>query len=140
MNCPHCQKELPANYSANWCSFCGKDLPEPASSEQELPPVKFKWKLFLCVLLAPPLLTLLSAAAMHFLILPDSTNESLTPFVGLIGGGIGGIICGVLIGLQSRNLAARVFLSIFMAAIMIPVCVTLCIFGCTFGGYDFRID
>ena len=29
--CPHCQKELPANYAAGWCPFCGRDL-EPGQA------------------------------------------------------------------------------------------------------------
>jgi hypothetical protein len=133
MNCPHCQKELPENYSANWCPLCGTNLNEA--------PIKFHWRLFLVALLCPALLTLLSAAAMRFLISSHSMNEGVSPWVGLIGGAIGGVICGVMLGFQaSKNLPIRIILSILMSAIMIVVCVMLCFFGCSLGGYQFRID
>jgi hypothetical protein len=140
MNCPHCNQNLPKGYDPPWCPYCGKNLDKPVLPEQELPPIKFKWQWFLCSLLAPPLLTLLSATAMRFLISTDSTNENVTPFVALISGAIGGILCGIMLGLQSRSLPARIFLSILMSAIMIPVCIVLCFFGCSIGGYQFSID
>jgi hypothetical protein len=139
MICPHCQKDLPANYSANWCPFCGKNLLPEAEPSQELPPVKLNWRLFLCVLLSPALLTLLSVAAMRF-ILSQPRSEGVSPWVGLIGGTIGGVICGVMLGIQgSKKLPARIFISILMSVIMIVVCVVLCFFGCSMGGYQFDI-
>ncbi len=39
ITCPHCQKELPVNYSAAYCPFCGEMLPDekiPASPVQTL--------------------------------------------------------------------------------------------------------
>ena len=100
--------------------------------------MKFHWKLFLCALLSPALLPLLSAAAMRFLILSRPTNEGVSPMIGLIGGAIGGVICGVMLGWNSRTLPARIALSILMSAIMIIACIMLCFLGCGIGGYQMR--
>lgn len=141
MNCPHCLENLPPDYSSPWCPYCGKNLGAPIPLKQELPPVKFRWRLFLCALLLPVFLTLISAATMRFLILSRPANEGVSPMIALIAGAIGGVICGVMMGFQTGgNLLLRVVLSILMSAIMIAVCITLCFFGCNFGGYQFRID
>jgi hypothetical protein len=140
MTCPHCQKELPENYSALWCPFCGQNL-SLDQPPKESPPIKFNRWLFLCALLFPPVLTLISAMAMRSLMVRQLMGEGVSPLVGLVGGGIGGIICGVMLGLQSsRNPLIRVMLSILMSAIMVVVCIMLCFFGCTVGGYQFRLD
>jgi hypothetical protein len=139
MNCPHCQQELPENYGAAWCPFCGKNWLPEAKPFQKLPPVKFRWRLFLCVLLSPALLTLLSAATMRFVISSHPTGEGVSPTIALAGGTIGGVICGVMLGWNSRTLSARIALSVLMSAIMIIVCIMLCCFGCGIGGYQMRI-
>jgi len=141
MNCQHCQKELPENYGAVYCPFCGKDLAlDNPGALHELPPVRFNGLLFLSALLLPPLLTLLSAALMRFVFLTKPTNEGISPCVALVGGCIGGVICGVLLGMKAgRNLPAKISLSILFSAIMMIVCVALCFFGCGIGGYQMRI-
>jgi hypothetical protein len=140
MNCPHCQKELPEDYSAMWCPFCAKYLTPKAEPPPPLPSAKLNWRIFLCALLGPALLTLISAATMRFLISPGSMNEAVTPYVVFICGPIGGVICGVMLGFQGgRNLPVRIILSLVMVTIMIPVCVVLCFFGCGIGGYQMRI-
>jgi hypothetical protein len=134
MNCPHCQKELPENYSAMWCPFCGLDL-SPVKPLQEASPFKIYWPFFFVALLLPPFLTLVSALCFR------SSNEGVSPMVGMIGGAIGGIICGAMIGCQgSTKLPIRIVLGVVMSAVMIFVCILLCFFGCTAGGYQFRID
>jgi len=138
MNCPHCQQELPPDYSAPQCPFCEKNLLPGSELPKQSPPVKFRWKLFLCALLTPALLTLLSAAAMRSLILPQTTNEGVSPMIALYGGAIGGVICGVTLGLNTRNLLARIAISVLMSAIMIIVCIMLCFFGCGIGGYQMK--
>jgi hypothetical protein len=138
MDCPHCHQTLAPGYPAAWCPFCGKDLLPDAKPLRKLPPVKFNWRLFFCALLCPALLTLLSAAAMRFLILPQPTNEGVSPMIALVTGAIGGVICGVMLGFNSRNLPARIALSILMSVIMIIVCTMLCFFGCGIGGYQMR--
>jgi len=141
VNCPHCQKDLPENYSANWCPFCGKNLSTPPDdSAKTQTPRKFRWhwKLFLCAMLSPALLTLLSAATMRFLVLSHPTSEGVSPTIALLGGAIGGVVCGVTLGLTARNLLNRIAISILMSAIMIVVCIMLCFFGCGIGGYQMR--
>ena len=100
---------------------------------------RFKWLAFLCALLLPPLLTLLSAAIMR-LTLSSPRNEGLSPLIAVIGGAIGGIICGILLTFRAtKNIRHRVVLSVVLSAVMIVVCVSLCFFGCNIGGYQFRI-
>jgi len=131
MNCPHCQKELPKEYSAMWCPFCGQDL-SPQKPPQDAPPFKINWWVFFVALLLPPFLTLLTAMSNL------SPNQSVSPFIALIGGLVGGIVCGVMLGYQgSRNLFVRIILSLVMSVVMVAVCIVLCFFGCTVGGYQF---
>ena len=104
MNCPHCQKEMPEDHGAAYCPLCGKDLSsEPADLARTLPPVKFNSLLFFAALLLPPLLTLLSAAAMRYLVSASPVNEGVSVVVGLLSGVIGGAVCGVLVGLKTSR-------------------------------------
>jgi len=140
MNCPHCQKELPINYGARWCPFCGKDLPasatyavEPPPQSPILSPVKINWLIFFVVLLAPPLLTMLSAS------LVGGRNEQVSPGIGLYGGGAAGIACGIMLCLRlGKTLLARVVLGILLSGVMMVVCIMLCFLGCNLGGYQLR--
>lgn len=127
MTCPKCQKELPQVQTGNRCPFC------------EALKARFHWLVFLCALLLPPLLTLLSAATMR-LTLSKPVDENVSPVITFIGGGIGGIVCGLLLAFRATKfIPARVFLAILLSALMIAVCVTLCLFGCSIGGYQFTI-
>jgi hypothetical protein len=139
MICPHCQRELPENYSTAGCPFCGKDLSvENLKPSPELPTGNFNGRIFLCALLFPPLLTLISATAMG-LIFSHPINESVSPLIALVSGAIGGVICGTMLGFQaSEKLPARIIISILMSAIMVVICIMLCMFGCIFGGYEKR--
>ncbi|MBI3879511.1 MAG: hypothetical protein HY301_05545 [Verrucomicrobia bacterium] len=60
MNCPHCQKEQPPNYSPEWCRFCGRDLFPDQISSVESPGIN--WPIFFAVLLAPAILSLIGLA------------------------------------------------------------------------------
>lgn len=134
MNCPHCQKELPENQTSLLCPFCGQGLASQIDFLDKSTPVKFQWPIFLCALLMPPVLTLLSAA------LHQSPNDNVSPMLGMVAGIIGGIICGVMLGFKSsRNIFVRISLSIVMSAIMVVVCIVLCCFGCTAGGYKLEM-
>jgi hypothetical protein len=133
MNCSFCKQILPENHAASICPYCGHNLPStnpgPAT---ELPPFKIKWLWFWLALIAPPILTALSAALTR-----RSSNEDLSLAVGLIGGGIGGIVCGVVIGIKlGKTTPARVVLSLIFSGIMAVVSIMLCFFGCTMGGYQ----
>jgi hypothetical protein len=141
MNCPHCQKELPDNYRARWCTFCGKDLPASGTyiteqtSAATLPPFKINWLIFFGALLVPPLLTMLTASTV------GGRNEQVSPTIAFCGGGVGGIICGVLLGLRiGRTVPARFALGILLSFVMAIVCVMLCLLGCTIGGYQMRFN
>lgn len=139
MNCPHCQKELPDNYGARWCPFCGKDLPASATYAVEMPPsaaslkpVKINWLIFISALLVPPLLTMLTALSTA-----GRNSELLVPpFVGVCGGVTAGIYCGVVLGLRlGQTLSGRIIGGALLSVPMVIVCVMLCFFGCTIGGY-----
>jgi len=141
MNCPHCQKELPENYGARWCPFCGKDLPASATYAVEAPPsaslkpVKINWLIFISALLIPPMLTMLSA------LLTGSRNDPVSPVVGLCGGVAAGIYCGVVLGLRfGETSLGRIVCGVLLSMPMVIVCVMLCFFGCTIGGYQIRLN
>lgn len=126
MTCLRCQNELPEDHEGNRCPICGASK------------IRFRWLVFLCALLLPPLLTLVSAAWMRTL--PNPVNENFSPNIAFIGGGIGGIVCGLLLAFRAaKNIPLRVALSIVLSGLMIVVCVALCLCGCTVGGYQFRI-
>lgn len=136
MNCPHCNKALPDNYSAATCCDCGRELTLNSSASR--PPVKIKWIWFWLALMAPPLLTLLSAHFMHST--SSAANEGLSPAIALLGGGAGGLACGILLGIKlGKTSGARVGYAILFGPAMIFVSVLLCFFGCNVGGYHFDI-
>jgi hypothetical protein len=137
MNCPSCHKELPENISIEKCPFCGTTLVPGIPARQVHQPRHFQARLFFCGLLAPPLLTLITAFLMRTFV--DKSNESVSVAVGSIGSVIGGIICGVTIGILPRDIGARVICSIVMIAIMSGVCLVLSCFGCTMGGYQLNL-
>src|SRR5689334_17705579 len=114
MNCPHCQKPLPENYSASFCPHCGGAVEYPQSPVPVaplLPPVKINWFLFFAVFLAPPLLTLLSA-----IVNKGHSNEGVSPPTAILGGAAAGITCGVLLALRlGRTKPTRVALGILFA-------------------------
>lgn len=138
MNCPHCQHELPENYAAAYCLFCGQDLspiiPAGQSPKQSLAPIRFRAWVFFLMLLGPPILTMLSAWLVH------APNESYSVGIGFFGGGAAGIVCGIMLGLRlGKTIPARILQCLFFAAIMVVVCIMLCFFGCNLGGYQFRL-
>ena len=138
MNCPFCKQILPENHAASVCPYCGHGLPSanPAPAN-EPPPFKIKWLWFWLALIAPPVLTALSAMLMRQGSPGHASNESLSPAIALIGGGIGGIVCGIVIGTRvGKTTAARVVLSLIFSGIMVVVSIMLCFFGCSMGGYQ----
>ncbi len=136
MNCPHCQKELPVNYAAAWCPFCGRDLPASGvDSVQHLsPPVKTNWVLFFSVLLAPVLLTIL-------VVLLGAKKGNASPGIAFFGGGVAGIVCGVMLGRQlGKTKPLRIILGILFAFIMIVVCIGMSCFGCLASGFQLHFN
>ena len=104
------------------------------SHPPELPrPPRFRWLLFLALLLAPAVLTSLS-------ILLDKSSNGPAPAVGLIAGAIGGIACGVLLGCHmGQTTATKVILSFVFTAICGVACITIATFGCISSGYSLNV-
>jgi len=131
MNCPRCQKQLPDNYAADWCPFCGSDLPpsEPDSAQPQLPSVKTRWPIFFGVLLAPVVLTI-------FAVLLGTKDGDAPPAVASFAGGAAGIVCGVILGRRlGKTTPMRIFLGVLFAVIMMVVCIGMSCFGCLTSGY-----
>jgi hypothetical protein len=87
------------------------------------------WRVFLCALLVPPILTLISA-------LPEisRTAGDVSIIVGLLGSVVGGIVCGAMLAFVNADSApGRVVLSILLSGVMFVVCLMLCFFGCAIG-------
>src|SRR5438045_9761240 len=104
MNCPHCQKALPENYSASFCPHCGGEVQQPNPVTPDTPPLapfKLNWWIFFSALLAPTLLTLLSAG-----LFKAQANEQVSPMIGLFGGASAGIAFGVMVSLRIGKLVA----------------------------------
>jgi hypothetical protein len=136
MNCPHCQKPLPENYTANFCPHCGGIIrPEPLiSGDPELAPIKTNWLVFFGVMLAPALITLLIA-------LVGKPREQVSPFTAFFGGAAAGITCGIMLALRiGKNAGARIVLGFVFAVVFAVVCIMLSFFGCMIGGYNLRIN
>ncbi len=104
------------------------DMPNPLTSTP-----RFNWPVFCCVLLSPPLLTIL---AVRFL----SKSSDAPLYLVLLGGGIAGIISGVILGRRvGKTPAARAVFAILLALVMIVVCISMSCFGCLVGGYHLNI-
>jgi hypothetical protein len=117
MICPQCQKELPEGQNGKPCPFCGASAIRP------------NWRIFLCALLVPPILTLISA----FPAITRMTGN-ISPIVGVLGSLVGAIVCGGMIGGGGTNSGpARVIVSFIFTGIMFVVCLMLCFFGCAVG-------
>lgn len=140
MNCPHCQKVLPEKYGATYCLFCGMDLPEGESvstiKAPLLVPVRIRWLLFFCVLVAPALLTLFLSFLGR-----SHTSDSLSAFVACFGGIAAGIACGIMLALRvGRTVAGRFGFGVLFSCVFVVICVTLNFFGCMAGVYQFRFN
>ena len=126
MKCPHCQKELPENYGAAWCPFCGQNFSAHANSS--LPPARLNWWVFFAILLAPGLLALLGALL---------KVEALSVASPLFGGPIAGIICGILLARRiGRTLQARIGLGFLFVALLGFLSFALGFTGCMAGGFQ----
>lgn len=140
MNCPHCEKPLPENYSASYCPYCGKEIQPQATLPGTPPPrpptpVGINWMVFLGIILAAPLLTLLSAFLGR-----GHSGESVSPVIGFFGGIAGGITGGIMLALRiGKTAGARVALGILFACVLAVVCITLSLFGCMAGGYQMNL-
>jgi hypothetical protein len=138
MNCQHCQKTLPEKYGATYCPYCGGDVqPEESDvTEPSLAPIKISWWITFGALLAPPLLTLITAFLLH-----GHGNEELSAVISMMGGTAGGIAFGIILALRlGRSVGTRIGLGILFSTIFAVVCITLSCFGCLIGGYQLRFQ
>ncbi len=140
MTCPHCHQPIPDNNPACYCCHCGRGLPAAESDPAHaLTPFRIKWRWFWLALLAPPVLTLLSALLMR-LAAPTANNESVSPFIALVGSAGGGIAGGIIVGLKrGETIPERVLTSIACAVAFSVLCLILSFAGCNLGGYHFVI-
>ena len=110
------------------------DLPSPENPGA--PPAgrpRFKWWLFVAVLLAPTLLTALSVWL-------SAGKGDTAPSIAVLGGGLAGIISGIMLGRYvGKALPVRIVLSVVFAAILAVVCITMSFFGCMVSGYQFNL-
>ncbi|MEO6034328.1 MAG: hypothetical protein ABIQ35_03650, partial [Verrucomicrobiota bacterium] len=134
MICPHCQNTVPEGFSGAHCPFCEKDLTAQRSSSIDGPMAKqhkFRWPYFFAVMLAPVLLTSLSALL--------SKDGSFAVGIAILGGSVSGIVGGAMLGREfGKTRALKITLSIVFAIIMIVVGVGMNCFGCLVSGY--KID
>ena len=129
MKCPHCQKELPENYGAGWCPFCGCDL---AASETGLTvrPATYKinWLLFWIVLLAPAAVAFLASLA---------NFEGIAVFSPIFGGLIAGNVCAtVLARRMGRTRGSKILLGMLFSVLLSALSFGLGFAGCSLGGFQ----
>jgi hypothetical protein len=125
MNCPHCQKELPANYEAGWCPFCGRDLkPGQANppSQRAFESNYVSWPKFFIVLLAPAVACFLALAV---------DVGGLAVILGLFGALISGLMCARMI-MEGVNLAGSKKALAYLGLAFLLCCLScfLCFIGC----------
>jgi hypothetical protein len=125
MNCPHCQKELPANSGAAWCPFCGRDLlpneagsqPQPAFEQNHV-----RWPKFFIFLLAPAICCFLALAV---------DVGGLAVFSALLGSLISGLICTrIIMGAINSTGLKRAMVHFGLAIILCGLSFFLCFVGC----------
>jgi hypothetical protein len=129
MNCPHCQKELLANYDGAYCPACGNDLPPPPGAARSLDPgQRISWPWFFVCLFTPVLLTMITVR------LPSQAGGSFL-LIALYGGPVSGIICGAMLARRlGRTDGTKIMLCFVLIPAMIAVCVVMNFFGCLAAG------
>jgi hypothetical protein len=119
MICPHCQKEMPENYGAAYCPYCGRDLLPIQNSTAGL--LKAKWLVFFAVLLAPAVLSLIGIAL---------NIGSLMVFATFGGSLIAGKICSAILDEEhGYSTAARWLVAAGLAAVSFFLCFGGCMAG-----------
>jgi len=123
--CTHCQEELPANYAAEWCPFCGRDLPSGGTGAPTRPafePGYVTWRKFFIVLLAPPVCCFLALAV----------GLELPAFlIGMFGSFVSGLWCARMIINGSNLTGFKNGLAQFgVTMLLCCLSVFLCFIGC----------
>jgi hypothetical protein len=105
-------------------------MPQTGSGDPA-PLARTNWKVFFGVLLAPVVVTSITAVILR------GPHDNVSPFIGLAGGGAAGIACGIMLAFRiGKTSETRVVLSILLAAVMAAVSVTMCCIGCNLSGYE----
>lgn len=133
MNCSHCQKELPENYSGDYCPFCGESAAAKAGGAappQNVPGRRFSWWLFFLVLAAPAILDFVLISFF------SSSNFALNlmALATFAGSPVAGLVGAVLLvrwqserdGLESSGIPR----GILFFALFSVVSFALCFVGC----------
>jgi hypothetical protein len=136
MNCPHCQKELPQNYSTAFCPFCGETIGAKAdalASSEISPRKRFFWGWLFLVLAAP--------AIVDFLLVAIFSNfdqaANLMVLVALGGSPVAGLVGAILLvrwqtnGDDSKSTDATKV--ILFAVLFSVISFALCFAGCAAG-------
>jgi hypothetical protein len=102
------------------------------------PPVpataRFRWLLFLAVMLSPVVLTVLT-------VLLGARSGETAPMIAVFGGGAAGIICGILLGRWlGKTMPAKIIISLLFALTMVVVCIGMSCGGCLASNYDFSVN
>jgi hypothetical protein len=125
MNCPHCQEELPADYPAGWCPFCGKDL---FVAGTDLPAFESRWVSW------PKFFIILFAPAIGCFLALTIDIGGLAVLLGLFGSLVSGLICARMI-MENVNLMGfkRGLAHFGLAMLLCATAWFLCFLGCTSG-------
>ena len=82
------------------------------------------WWIFFAVLMAPTILTLLTAK-----------SEDLWPVFTFAGSGVAGLYCGFWLAIrQCRTIPGKFLIGLILAVVFTVVSFALCCAGCTLGG------
>ena len=93
-------------------------------------PARFNWLIFLAVLLAPALLTVLT-------VLLGAKSGDTAPTVAFFGGGAAGIVCGIMLGRRlGKTTQVKIVLSLVFALVMAVVCIGMSCGGCLASEYQ----
>jgi hypothetical protein len=134
MNCPHCQKELPINYSDAYCPFCGEGIAAKSgevASSQNTPRKRFFWGWLFLILAIP--------AIVDFLLLTIFSNfdeaVNLMAMATFGGSPVAGIVSAILLvrwqgdGSQSPGVLKGILFSILFSVISFGLCFAGCAAG-----------
>jgi hypothetical protein len=125
MNCPHCQQPLPESHTNAICCYCQRELTPGPLSAGDAPTVGRRWAWFFILLVAPPILSLLSAFV----------HEAISPWIAIVSSVLSALAGGILLGSQiGKTRYARIGFVVLFTPLMFVVCLVLSMFGCTLGG------
>jgi hypothetical protein len=128
MNCTHCQQELPPEYSAPLCPYCGKNLSGPVDdSSKKQASRKFRWFPFWLVLCIPAV-TIWVTPLMSF---SGMNGLGVVLIIGVYGSAASGVGGGILLARwKGGTVANQIFTGILFSALCAVVSFTICCASC----------